>query len=247
MERKLKAVLFDLGGTLLYFDGPWPETMEQATREMLAHLRLQGVSLEDTFLPEFRKRLDEYYVQREAEFIEPTTAYLLRTLLQDLGQPEPAPELVKSALRAFYAVSQSRWIPEEDALPTLDALREEGYRLGAISNASDDADVQLLVDRAGMRPYFDFVLSSAACGIRKPNPRIFHIALDNWGLPPEEAAMVGDTLGADILGARNAGLFSVWITRRAAKPGNRDHLDTIEPDATVTTLLELPSALMGAA
>jgi putative hydrolase of the HAD superfamily len=243
MGRKLQAVLFDLGGTLLYSDATWPEIMERAIREMLSHLRLQGVALEDTFLAEFRKRLDEYYVQREAEFIEPTTAYLLRTFLQDLGQPEPAPELVRSALRAFYAVSQSHWIAEEDAVPTLQSLQDAGYRLGAISNASDDADVQLLVDRAGLRPYFDFVLTSAACGIRKPNPRIFHIALDNWGLPPEATAMVGDTLGADVLGARNAGLLGVWITKRAETPGNRDHLDTIEPDLTVASLAELPAAL----
>jgi beta-phosphoglucomutase-like phosphatase (HAD superfamily) len=43
MGRKLQAVLFDLGGTLLYSDATWPEIMERAIREMLSHLRLQGV------------------------------------------------------------------------------------------------------------------------------------------------------------------------------------------------------------
>jgi FMN phosphatase YigB (HAD superfamily) len=52
--------------------------------------------------------------------------------------------------------------------------------------------------------------------------------------------MVGDTLGADILGARNSGIFSIWIRRRANTPGNRAHVDNILPDAQIDTLSELP-------
>jgi putative hydrolase of the HAD superfamily len=115
--------------------------------------------------------------------------------------------------------------------------------MGLISNASDDADVQRLVDNAGIRGYFDFVLSSAACGIRKPNPSIFNIGLEHWRLAPREAVMVGDTLGADILGARNAGIYGIWVTRRADRPANRDHAGTIQPDGQIETLAELPEKL----
>jgi len=87
------------------------------------------------------------------------------------------------------------------------------------------------------------VLSSAACGIRKPNPRIFQIALERWHLASSEAVMVGDTLGADILGARNAGIYSIWITRRADKPGNRDHASTIQADDQIKSLADLPERL----
>jgi FMN phosphatase YigB (HAD superfamily) len=112
-----------------------------------------------------------------------------------------------------------------------------------ISNAGDDADVQHLIDRAGLRPYFQVILSSAAQGIRKPNPRIFTTALAALKSTPGQAAMVGDTLGADILGARNAGIYAVWITRRADSPANRAHADTIRPDATIAALSELPGLL----
>jgi HAD superfamily hydrolase (TIGR01662 family) len=125
----------------------------------------------------------------------------------------------------------------------LGALRKAGYRLGMISNASDDADVQALIDKAGVRPYFEVILTSAAVGIRKPNPRIFHMALERLGTSPGKTAMVGDTLGADILGANNAGMFSIWITRRADVPDNRAHLDTIRPDAVIDTLSDLPRLL----
>jgi HAD superfamily hydrolase (TIGR01549 family) len=240
---KIKAVLFDLGGTLLYFDGELPRVLEDANLELLRYLQGRGVMLDgDYFLAEFRRRLDEYYVERDTEFVEHTTAYILRTLLTDMnvsvGEEELAP-----ALRKLYGVSQAHWKVETDTIATLSMLQSMGLRMGIISNASDDEDVQTLVDNAAIRPYFDFILTSAACGIRKPNPRIFEIGVAQWGLPANEAAVVGDTLGADILGARNAGMFSVWITRRADKPGNHDHLDTIAPDATIGRLGELPALL----
>jgi FMN phosphatase YigB (HAD superfamily) len=116
--------------------------------------------------------MSDYHSEREAEFIEYTTHYILRTLLAELGYPAVQDSLIQKALKAMYAVSQGHWYPEDDALPILEALRQAGYRLGAISNASDDADVQALIDKAGVRPYFEVILTSAAIGIRKPNPHL---------------------------------------------------------------------------
>ncbi len=240
----LKAIFFDLGNTLLYFDGAWPDVHSQADAHLLAHLQAEGFALDpEHFTKEFRARLNAYYVQREAEFVEHTTAYVLRTLLADLGYPDVTPEQVGPALRALYAASQAHWLLEDDTIPTLTALRTAGYKLAILSNAGDDEDVQTLVDKARLRPYFDLVLTSAACGVRKPNPRIFTLALERLGLEPGQAAMVGDTLGADILGAQNAGLYSIWLTRRADTPANRAHADTIRPDAQIGSLDELPSLI----
>lgn len=241
----LKAVLFDLGGTLIYFDGDWPKVLQTANEDLLNHLQGKlGLKIDaQRFLAEFRSSLEDYYIQRESEFVEYTTARILRSLLAEMGYPDLSPESLAPALQTLYSVSQAHWKREDDALATLKILRAAGYRMGVVSNASDDADVQTLVNNAGIRGYFDFVLSSAACGVRKPNPRIFQIALANWNLAPAEVAMLGDTLGADVLGARNAGLFSIWITRRADKPSNRDHAGTILPDAQIESLAELPKAL----
>lgn len=244
MSRAIEAVLFDLGGTLIHFEGAWPDLIQTANQELLKNLQEQGLLLDaDYFLREFRRRLEEYYVQRESEFIEYTTAQTLRTLLIEMGHNAVTPEMLRPALKRLYAVSQAQWKAEEDCVSTLETLRAAGLRLGVVSNASDDDDVQTLVDNADIRNYFDFVLSSAACGVRKPNPRIFQIALQRWTLPAERAAMVGDTLGADILGAQNTGIYSIWITRRAGTPDNRDHEGTIQPDATIATLAELPATL----
>lgn len=243
-ERPFEAVIFDLGNTLMYFDAYWPDVLSEAILELFNALQASGLGLErEAFVKEFRARLESYYQERETEFIEYTTHYILRDLLDQTGHAGASEGVLRAALEAMYAVTQAYWKVVDDAHPTLQALRSDGYRLGLISNAADDQDVQELVDQAALRPYFDFILTSAAEGIRKPNPRIFRTALAKWGLTPDRAAMVGDMLGADILGAQNAGMFSIWVTRHAASSANRAHKDTIVPDATISALKELPPLL----
>jgi putative hydrolase of the HAD superfamily len=139
----------------------------------------------------------------------------------------------------LYRVSQARYHLEEDAVSTLTELTQRGFRLGLISNAGDNEDVQTLIDQHGLRSYFEVILVSAEVGIRKPHPRIFQLALDWFGCPAKAAIMVGDTLGADILGAHNAGMPGVWVTRRADTLDNRDHLDSIRPDLSIKCLGEI--------
>jgi HAD superfamily hydrolase (TIGR01662 family) len=240
--RPFDLLVFDLGGTLIYFDGNWPDVFARSNVELLRHLKEAGLELPgEDFLREFSARLERYYAERDSEFVEHTTAFVLRTLLGEFGYPDFPEANVRAALQAMYAISQSHWQPEQDASPALLVLRQQGYRLALISNASDDADVQVLVDKAGIRSFFELILTSAAAGIRKPNPEIFRIVLDRLRVSADRAAMIGDTLGADILGAQNAGLFSIWISRRGDTAANRAHAGMIHPDAVVHTLAELPS------
>lgn len=240
----IKSVLFDLGNTLMYFDADeqLEQVLKQADRALFQRLREQGYRLETDFLEDFRRRMNLYYQEREVEFIEYTTRYILRNLLEEKGFLVNEASLIDS-MHAYHRVTQSHWQSEKDSMPTLKLLSEQGYRLGLVSNAADEADVQNLVDRAGIRSFFQVILTSAAEGIRKPNPHIFWKALDALDTLPEEAVMVGDTLGADILGARNAGIFSIWITRMANTPQNQAHKDTIIPDAVIKQISELPALL----
>ena len=245
MARNFDAILFDLGNTLLYFDSPWiGEVLGDAYQELLRVLLAQGFRLDGSrFLSAFQIEMDAYYKERDMEFIEYTTLHVLRTLLAQWGYPNLPDARLRPALAAMYAVSQAHWQPEADAIPTLRALQGRGYRLGLISNASDDDDVQFLVDKACLRPYLETIVSSAAAGVRKPNPLIFFSVLAPWNIPSARAVMVGDSLGADVLGALNAGLTSVWITRRAATAANLAHEDTIQPDYTIAALSELPGLM----
>jgi len=240
---RFEAILFDLGSTLIYFDGNWTETLPESNAKLLRSLQASGIELGTIFVDRFRAQLQAYYADRDTDFIEYTTTYVLRDVLAGFGYDSVPDPVIRDALAAMFAVTQRYWKSEADTHSTLEILRQRGYRLGLISNAGDDADVQTLLDRSDLRRYFDVILTSAGEGIRKPNPKIFWKALDSLGTLPANAAMIGDKLGADILGAKNTGIYSIWITRRADMPDNRAHIKTIQPDATIASLGELPPLL----
>jgi HAD-superfamily hydrolase, subfamily IIIA len=242
--RPFQAVLFDLGSTLIYFDAKWPDIMPTANRQMVDTLLDLGYRLDAArFCADFEHSMQNYYTERDTEFIEYTTDYILHNLLEENGYHDPPPEHTRLALDSLYKITQAYWKVEADARSTIEELQTCGYRLGLISNAGDAKDAQTLFDKTRLRSFFELVIISADVGVRKPAPRIFELALKQMALQPQQAIMVGDTLGADILGARNAGLSSVWITRRADSPDNRAHEDTILPDAAIANLSELPALL----
>jgi HAD superfamily hydrolase (TIGR01662 family) len=238
----LRAVIFDFGGTLMYGRNAWEPFIAQADDALTSYLISQGMELNlNTFPSQFRKRLDEYFKQREQDLLETTYSFVLRELLKEKGYDDVDGGTLRHALDALFTVTQTNWELEEDAVPTLKKLVENGYRLGIISNAGDDTDVQQLARKFGITQFFDFILTSAACSYRKPHERIFELALANWYCPPNEAVMVGDNLDADVRGAQNAGIYGIWLNRRA-DPKTEDRKRT-QPDASLSLLSELPAAL----
>ncbi len=240
----LRGVILDLGWTLIRYTGDDLETQTHMREDLAAFLLSAGVPIDrEVFLSAFAAQMDEFYTQRLTDWVEVTAALVLRETLAVLGLPPLPDDLAQAALKAYFAYSEARWEVMPGALPLLEALQAQGYRLGLISNANDDANVQRLIDNAGLRRWFDPILVSAAVGLRKPNPRIFEMVLEAWGLEPSEVAAVGDTLGADVLGAQLTGLHSVWFTSRAGAPANAAHRHTIQAEATITALAELPGVL----
>jgi 2-haloalkanoic acid dehalogenase type II len=244
MKNQITTVLFDLGSTLIYFDADWQEVIPRAVAALHASLVRSGLELDgDQFVPELRAQLDEYYALREMDYTERTTQSLVAQYLRDLGFHQVPDEVIRPAVEAMYAVTQQHWQTEPDAYSTLENLARQGYRMAVLSNASDDRDVHTLVSNAGLKSFFELVLSSAAFGIRKPDPRIFRYVLDKMGVQPDETAMVGDTLTADILGAQLAGLHDIWITRRAAPRQDGENKQKVQPTHTIQALAELPQKL----
>jgi len=241
---QLKGVIFDLGNTLLHFNGNWDEVTGEFYSELYRSLISSGFDLDEAkFIHLFHSRIQVYFEERAHRHIELTTAYVLQNTLADLGFGQVTREELKRPLAGMYAVSQRRWQLEDDAVTTLDTLLEAGYRIGMISNAGDDEDVQTLVDNARIRPYFDFILTSAAERYRKPDQRIFQRVFDYWSFSPGEIVMVGDTLEADILGANNIGMISIWITRRVKTANSSDTQKTNKPDYKIAALADLPSLI----
>jgi HAD superfamily hydrolase (TIGR01662 family) len=237
----LRALLFDLGGTLMHARLPWPAVISRADQALVRSLQAQGLNIPDHFADEFRARLEDYYAQRTISLFETTYHSVLSELLAEKDYPDLPETVSRSALDALFAVTHENWALEEDALLTLKMLEAAGYRMGIVSNAGDETDVLELVERFGIEPYFDFVLTSATCSYRKPHPRIFEVALAHWSYPASEAAIIGDTLEADIAGGQIAGLYTIWISRRIQ--ATDEDRARIRPDSQIGTLLELPGVL----
>lgn len=232
----VRHILFDLGGTLMHARRNWLPVLEQADQALTETLRKYDIDLDSRT---FRARLHQYYEQRDKDLQETTYHFVLRELLKELGYVEIAESILRSALDALYLITQKNWVLEDDALEMIHGLKSRNYQLGIFSNAGDDKDVQELVEGFGIRPYFDFVLTSAACFYRKPHPRTFEIALAQWSIPPEEAAMVGDSLIADMAGAKSLNIKTIWLTRRAHFSAEQEAGQRIEPDFSLSTLRAL--------
>jgi len=241
MISAVRVVIFDLGSTLIYDKESWSPIFRRADLALMQALQDAGLHVEpSTFFHGHSGLLNLYYDRRGDDTKEETTAILLKQLLQEQGNLNVSDEVTAIALRSMYAITQSNWFPEEDAIPTLQTLKDRGFRLGLISNAADDENTQTLIDKGGFRPFLEFIISSAALGKRKPHPAIFQAALDHFRVEANQAVMIGDLMETDILGAHQIGMKSIWITRRAVETAN--HIQ-VRPDAVVSALSEIPPLL----
>jgi 2-haloalkanoic acid dehalogenase type II len=233
-DFKFRHLLFDLGGTLMHAGGDWSPILQAGDQALSQRLAEHHITLESSV---FRKRIHEYYAQRDKDFQETTYHFVLRELLTELGHADVDEFILRSALDALFSLTQKNWHLESDSLETIKLLKSQDYRLGILSNAGDDQDVQALVEGFGIRPYFDFVLTSAACFYRKPHQRAFELALAHWNIAPTEAIMIGDSLEADIQGAQALSMKTIWITRRAQF--TNENMQRIKPDFSLRKLGEL--------
>lgn len=102
-------------------------------------------------------------------------------------------------------------------------LKEQGIRSGVISNMSNSGKtLEERINRLIPNNAFEFILSSSDYVFRKPNRRIFDLALEKADLKPEEVWYIGDQFECDIVGAKNAGLFPVWYQGAVAAATDRE-------------------------
>jgi len=122
----------------------------------------------------------------------------------------------------------------DDTVPALKALSARSLNLGLISNW-DAPTLEFATRDLGIRKYFKMVLSSRCAEYEKPRPEIFHEACQRADAEPASSVHIGDSIEADIAGARGVGITPIWINRNGAE---------VRPDcATIQSLAELPDVL----
>jgi putative hydrolase of the HAD superfamily len=106
--------------------------------------------------------------------------------------------------------------PRDGVVETLAELRERGIRTGLITVCSEDTvDVWQETPFAGL---FDAEVFSSACGLRKPDPRIYRTALEELGVEPADALFVGDGANDELAGAERVGMRAVLVHRPGEEP-----------------------------
>ena len=227
----MKAVIFDVGNTLLWLDHPF----------VVGLLREFGIETtqDELIQAEYGAKLllDELVrTGRAGNDAERGKAFFGEVFRQLGVHRDDFPQI---AQRPFARhAEQNLWCAvRERTAETLHELRRRGYRLGVISNS--DGRVERLLEDVGLLPHFEFVIDSGRAGMEKPDPRIFHLGLDALGVAPDEAVYVGDVYEIDVAGARAAGMRAILLD-----PLDRlGHLDC----ERVTALHELPERLPEAA
>lgn len=98
----------------------------------------------------------------------------------------------------------------DDAFDTLEVLAARDYKMHIISNGYQDIQIKKMKS-GGIYHFFDQIITNDIAGARKPEKAIFDFALERANAKRENSIMIGDNLIADIEGARNAGLKTIYF------------------------------------
>ncbi len=242
----IKGIIFDMGGTLLQFTGDVQAINTERMEKVGDFFHKKHVKLDtDAFVTAI------ITAQKQAQKLahQSLKEYQMRDViieaLHAISAPKRAEGLVLGAVRAYFEPSEAAHSLIPGAIDVLKKLRVRGIKLALLSNAPDDALVQRLINRYGLRPYLSPVFSSAGLGWAKPAPQAFLFIAKRWELNPQEIAVVGDTPQTDILGANNADMRSIFIPRNGGLLETLDasQTQTITADVSIHALSELESAL----
>jgi HAD superfamily hydrolase (TIGR01549 family) len=221
--HQIRCILFDLGSTLWtnIDKAAWLSIEQTSNLHAVKVLRrftsdTEFSSMESHTLGTLLRKAVEERIRFETgqnPGYEPDFVLATVEALRQLGISKANRTLGEDIYEALrIRIPQSRLL-FVDTLSTLRVLKQRGYILGVVTNRHYGGrpfreDLQSM----GLLDYFEYdhMAISADLGIRKPNPDIFMYALNRLSVPPEEAAMVGNSLKADIVGARMLNILAIW-------------------------------------
>jgi HAD superfamily hydrolase (TIGR01549 family) len=226
-DRPLQAVLFDVDFTLAK---PGPLLGGPGYRDAAARF---GLSLDPDRYAEARVgALEDLQRHPELDHDEEIWVRFTEDILRGMGADGPNVREIALEITRGWERSENFEL-YEDVLPALSALRENDLKLALVSNTSRDLDAFIRHFRLDV----DAWLSSSRHGKVKPSPSIFRAVLDLLETKPEHAAMVGDSPGDDVDGARALGMRAFLLDREGRYPDRADALPDLRALPTALGLL----------
>ena len=237
----IQAVLFDLGETLVNFVGvDYYEAFRRGAARAHDYLRERSQPVPDLetyhrlqLRAMKRAYLRSHFSRRDCHAVE-----VMARINRRMGLTTQ-PEDLRHLTGLFYEAVREQGTPEPGLHEVLQWLQRRGCKLGIISNtivpgfALDEH-----LRREDLIDHFPIRLYSCDVGCRKPQRRIFRMALTAMDVEARNAMFVGDKLRPDVNGANRVGMISVL-----KRPAGRPPWGLTRPDHVITALRELPELI----
>ncbi len=203
LSYKIKHIFFDLDHTLWDFETNSGKTFEQIFDK-------NNIEVDFSNFMEVYRPINHHYwkLYREEKVSKSDLRYgRLRDAFDQLNYK------ISDDLIDLLAVEYIDFLPYHNALfdgahEILTYLKAK-YKMHIITNGFEEVQHKKM-DHAGLLKYFDKIITSEEVGVKKPNPKIFEYAIKKAEAKPEESLMIGDNLEADILGAQNVGMETIF-------------------------------------
>ena len=245
----IDTVLFDIGGTLITQTRN-PERAICNAQFMRTVLRDCGVDInmsDEQFAQYIHNGSESYKHRGEQTMTELCPPEIWKDyILKDLNIPAdkigPVAELFSFCNDYIRLVNASR----PGLRQMLEDLRDMGMKIGVITNTISMTFADHILKEYGVSDLIQDIVKSCKTGIRKPDARIFDIAMKRIGSTKETTCYVGDTISRDVLGSRNAGLaMCILIRNPSVSHRDKDFMgaDAPKADYTIDTLGEIPAII----
>ncbi len=235
LSHRYKGVFFDLGGTLRI--ALEQEAYERHARRKMAELAGTALSVED-FYQLVEDRYEPYRKWALGENKESGDEELwCKWLLPEYDAARI--RQVCHELSFQYRQSKGYRVVVDGGKEVLRTLHERGYRLGIISNLIGENEVPDWLEEDGLDVYFDSVILSSVCHLRKPCAEIYHLAAKDLGVELADCVSVADNVKRDIPGAKAAGMGCNIIFNSPEKKHAVEFTDATRPDAVIDDFREL--------
>jgi len=233
----LRAVLFDINGTLI--DIETDEGMEEVYRAIGHFLLYQGISMRRWEVRDlYFQVMKEHFAVSPEKYPEFDVVQVWREILRRRNAAVAFPQLPRVIAELQRGVSRKRLKCFPGASESL-AWLQQRYRLAAVSDAQTAYAVPE-IRAVGLDRYLDPIVVSGDYGFRKPDARLFQIALDKLQVTPAQTIFVGNDRYRDIFGASQLGMRTILF----CPAGNTlPSAIEVEPDYIVYSLADLPKAV----
>jgi putative hydrolase of the HAD superfamily len=202
----VRAVLFDVGGTLVHPD--WPRLARLAAEE--SGRTFEAAQLQRAMRETLRVAGEELQQGKPPTFEERRRGWVFRGMYAALGLDRTACERLSERVDAAHG-ERHLWCGLDPDVPgVLAELKRAGLRVAVISN-TEDGRLQELMELVELTAHLDFLIDSYVVGHRKPDAAIFHLALERLGIEPNDAVYVGDSYAHDALAALAVGMRAVLL------------------------------------